>query len=692
MELAINWRRYPFVRMLIPFVIGISIAAYSPIFPLYQAMYPLIGLLFSFVFFHFLRQKVDSAWINGLLISFLLIVLGILSYRVHDPAISTQYFGHYIQRDSNTCIVRVDDVETTDNWFKISGKVTKIMLSNDKFQVTNGKILLYFTNDSSKILPRNELIFKSRIDSIPNPKNPFAFDYRQYLSHKSIHFQAFVRPGAWLLTKNHYSNLPIIAANFRLKLISILKTYIPSQREYSVGSALLLGYRNDIDQEVNNAYINTGSIHILAVSGLHVGLVSGVIMLLFSFLKSRKIGIRFLKLLIVLSFIWGFVLITGSSASVIRAAVMFSFIHAGQLLSRRKYIYNSIAASVFVIFLWNPQMMFDVGFHLSLAAVFGIISLQPILVKMWNPDNRALKILWNLASICIAAQISTIPLVLFYFHQTSLYFLISGIFVVPIASIAIYAGIALFVSVSIIPILSKFFGMIIYYSLFAMNAAIFGVQKLPFNLVKDIPFGLLEMILLSLCVLCLIIAFHLKRKYLFITSVCFFLAFVVSRMSIDYYYSKQSRIIFYASNESIFIDYMQGNNCVSLRQNDNPLQEKYTASGARMHYRTKHCNTVLATNSMQNFYDAALGLMNVPGYRLKIFSKNIHDFYGIVHSTDVYVSDNVNVEKLGSESFKGKVFLGASLNYKCRKQWKEFCQENKIDCIDLKNQSFLINL
>lgn len=692
MELAINWRRYPFVRMLIPFVIGISVASYIPIFPLFQSIYPLIGLLFCFVFFHFLRQKLHSAWINGLLISFMFIILGVFSFRVHDPAISTQYFGHFVQRDSNTCIVRVDDVETTDNWFKISGTITKIMSPNSKFHAAKGKILLYISKDSSIIHPGNELIFKSRIDSIPKPKNPFAFDYQQYLSNKSINYQCFVRPGAWLLTKNHYSNLPIIAANFRLKLISILKTYIPAQREYSVGSALLLGYRNDIDQDVNNAYINTGSIHILAVSGLHVGLVSGVVMLLFSFLKSRKFGLRLLKLLIVLCFIWGFVLITGASASVIRAAVMFSFIHAGQLLSRRKYIYNSIAASVFVIFLWNPHMMFDVGFHLSLAAVLGIISLQPILVKIWNPDNRALKILWNLASICIAAQISTIPLVLYYFHQTSLYFLISGIFVVPIASIAIYAGIALFVSVSILPILSKFFGMVMYYALFVMNASIFGVQKLPFNLVKDIPFGLLEMILLSFCVLFLIIAFHLKRKYLFITSLCFFLAFVISRISIDYYYSNQSRIIFYASNESVFVDYMQGNNCVSLRQNDDLMQEKYTASGARMHYRIKHSNTVLATNSMLSFYDAASGLMSVPGYRLKIFSKNIHDFYGIGHGTDVYVSDNVNVEKQGSETFKGKAFLGASLNYKCRKQWKDFCLENKIDCIDLKNQSFLINL
>lgn len=692
MEEFVNWRRYPFVRLIFPFAIGILAADKSSIFPNYTSVIVIITALAVGFLLNAFRSNRKLVIFNGFYLYLLFFCLGLFAFRMHEPSLSETYYAKYLNRQPTTMMVRVDDTEMTENWFKLYGSVIKTRDSLDFWKKTNGNILLYAAKDSSHIMPGSVLLIRSKVLPIAESKNPGSFDFKAFLKRKYIDYQVFAQEGEWLLTDLKMSTISIEAAKIRLHLIEVLKSYIPSEREYSVAAALILGYRNDVSDELSNAYINTGSIHILAVSGLHVGLVSGVIMLLLSFISKNNLTFRIIKLCIILIAIWFFVLVTGAGASVIRAAVMFSLIHVGQVFYRRKYIYNTIAASAFVIFLWNPQLLFDVGFHLSMVAVLGIIALQPVLNSLWNPSSKVVRFFWDLSTVTLAAQIATLPLTLFYFHQTSLYFLLSGIFVVPISSIALYAGIGVFAFSFILPAAAKLASIIMYGSLFAMNSAIFGILKLPYNLITNIPFNGWEFFVLSVSMILGILFLNLRSKSLLYTSVFLFFLFAIIRIYFDYSHQSQRLLIFYSSKERVFIDYFHGNNCISLRESNDPIQEKYVASGARMQHRILESKTINLITNYPGFYSASDQTLQAQGFKMKFISKNINNLYGISPGTCVYVCDDVTIEGFNSELLPSEVLLGSALNYKTKKIWKNFCESNHIKCIDLKTESLLKNI
>ena len=692
MEDFVNWRRYPFVKLIIPFALGIIAADRFLIFNNLSSVWAVFGILVVGIISGKIVRTPKLTFLDGIYFFILFFMLGLSSFRLHEPDLSPLYFKNFISQQETTALVRADDIDVTENWFKVYGTVTQVRDSQEHWHHTRGKLLLYASRNKGKIEPGNMILFRSRFSPVPDGKNPYAFDYKTFLKRKYINYQSFAREGDWLLTGEKTKTLAIHAALFRLKLIEILKKYIPSEREYSVAAALILGYRNDVSDELSNAYINTGSIHILAVSGLHVGLVSGVIMLLLSFISKNNLGFRIVKLSLILAGIWFFVLITGAGASVIRAAVMFSFIHAGQVFLRRKYIYNTIAASAFIIFIYNPQLLFDVGFHLSMVAVLGIISIQPLLKSFWNPSSKALNFFWELSTVTIAAQIATLPITLYYFHQTSMYFLLSGIFIVPISSVALYAGIGVFVFNFIIPALAKFSALVMYGSLFVMNSGIYGILRLPFNLITNIPFNEWEFLILSLGIVFLVIALTLRRKKLLFGSLFCFLIFAVLRLVINWQHASQEMVIFYNSKEKVFIDFFKGTRCVAVRESSDELSEKYVASGARMHYRIQKVNSYIYGSDIPGIYSVRSELMNLPNLKIQFLRKKDKEFCGIKTPYCVYVVDDILPDDCMIQSLPEKVFLGSSTKYYTKKRWAEFCEKNHLEFIDLKLKSYTINL
>lgn len=692
MHKQIRWRRYPFVRLLLPFVAGVVLADIS-FFPNYYYSLILFLLTLAGVFlFQFFKRRPSAAWPDGILLYFLFFLLGIFTIRIHDPGLSDQYFKHFTPLQKASLVIRIDDLDPSDNWFKINGTVIRTLDSNKVWHLSNGKILLFAARDSATLLPGDVVCVSGKLMEVPPPLNPEAFDYRKYLFRKDVLYEIFARKDEWTVTGYKDINLSILASNLRLRLVALIKEYVKPEGENSVAAALLLGYRNDLSDELNNAYINTGSIHILAVSGLHVGLVSGILMLFLNFFKKNNLTVRLIKLTVILGFIWFFVLLTGAGASVVRAAVMFSFIHTGQLLLRRKYIYNTIAASVFVILIWCPQMLFDVGFHLSLSAVLGIIALQPFLLQLYHSENKIIHGAWELTTVTIAAQLATLPIALYYFHQTSLYFLISGIFVVPISSFALYAGVGLAIFHWIVPVLAKLAGTIMYWSVFAMNSIIYAIAGMPYNLITDIPFNTWEFLLLSTTVVFVTVYVSLRRKALLYMALAAFLIFSITRIAFNYAHSAQQILIFYNTKENVFVDYFNGNSCISLRENTDQREEKYVASGARMAYRILETTNIHTGQSYAGIYNSDEGLLSVRNYRLKFLFKNSENFYGIGEGTSVYVCEDVRSEDCVKDKIPQMVFLGSKIDFRTRKNWKKFCADNNIRCIDLKSESYVLKL
>ena len=209
-------------------------------------------------------------------------------------------------------------------------------------------------------------------------------------------------------------------------------------KQLKVASALLLGYRENLDKELVKSYASAGAMHVLAVSGLHVGILYLLLTRIFSFLKKvKKVkNGKFILTILIVSFLWFYAIMTGLSASVMRATTMFSFIVIGnELLNRKTSIYNTLAVSAIILMIINPFIVYQVGFQLSYVAVVGIVYLQPKLNRLFYSRYKLVRGVWAITCVSLAAQIATFPLSLHYFHQFSTYFFISNLIVIPASSL-----------------------------------------------------------------------------------------------------------------------------------------------------------------------------------------------------------------------------------------------------------------
>ncbi|QNP52459.1 ComEC family competence protein [Hymenobacter qilianensis] len=298
------------------------------------------------------------------------------------------------------------------------------------------------------------------------PLNPGEFDYRRYLAYHQIYHQQFIHPDQY----RQIAFLPpsyVRAVSLRVAQVldGVFRRYLTAKREYALASALVLGLKNDIDSETKQAYANTGTTHIMAVSGLQVGLLFGLITWVLRRLFGGAPGFRYWSAGVGLAVIWSYAFITGCSASVLRAAVMFSFIIVARVSERQSTMYNTLAVAAFALLCYDPYLLADVGFQLSFLAVLSIVYLQPRIAgwldfqelaarrqRPWQPrpvrylwlaGGWSAEWIWQATALTLAAQVATFPLGLYYFHQFPLSFLLSNLVAVPLSSGALYVGLGL---------------------------------------------------------------------------------------------------------------------------------------------------------------------------------------------------------------------------------------------------------
>ncbi|OGX88568.1 ComEC/Rec2 family competence protein [Hymenobacter glacialis] len=300
------------------------------------------------------------------------------------------------------------------------------------------------------------------------PLNPGEFDYRRYLEYRQVYHQQYIHPDQYrLLRMEPPSVLVAISMQAAEQLDGVFRHYIKSTREYAIASALVLGIKDDVDLATKQAYTNTGTTHIMAVSGLQVGLLFAAMSLVMKALFGRVRGFRLWSALVGLAVIWSYAFLTGLSASVLRATVMFTLIIIGRAAGRQDMIFNTLAVAAFGLLVYNPFMVADVGFQLSFLAVLSIVYLQPRVARVldveayfyarrrpwqpnavqwsWRSSGWFLDKVWQATALSLAAQVATFGLGLFYFHQFPLSFLFSNLVAVPISSSAVYVGLALLV-------------------------------------------------------------------------------------------------------------------------------------------------------------------------------------------------------------------------------------------------------
>ena len=596
------WSRFPFVRIIIPFILGIVTAVYFNLTqPLPFFVFLIIYLLGS-LHLLILRKKLSHRfrWMNGLVIIVLFVITGYQIKVLSDPAYYSSYFGHHLSKKSTFYCTLAEPVRATEKTYKAIVKINEIKDSTS-WHLTSGKAILYLEKDSlAKQLSYGDLILVTgSLSGIGPPMNPGEFDYKTYLKNQYIEYRAYISKNHWKFMAGGYGNtIKNYAYRFREKLLSIIDNSGLQGKESGVISALLVGYRDKLDPELIKEYRASGAVHILCVSGLHVGVIYMVLSFFLFFLDRFRYG-RIVKAIILILFIWFYALLTGLSPSVLRAATMFGFIALGNALKYKANIYNTLAASAFILLLANPNILFDVGFQLSYLAVIGIVSIYPIMYKRWSSRYWLVNKIWSLVVVSIAAQIVTFPLVLFYFHQFPNYFILSNMIAVPLSALIIYFGIAYLIFYSV-PFVSFLLSKGLMISLVSLNKSISFIESLPYSVSRNISTSAAEMVIIyGIIILFFMFLVRKKQKWL-ISTLALFLIFLGCVSVKSFKKLHQKLIIVYNISKHTAIDFVDGPACYfvtdSVLANDHKKQE-FAITNSRIKNSTQTLKTFILGNN-----------------------------------------------------------------------------------------------
>lgn len=347
------------------------------------------------------------------------------------------------------------------------------------------------------------------------PLNPGEMDYAAHLAKQDCWHQIYLKSEQLnLLHANVGHPLMANALEIRRNLVEKFGRYMPEGGDaFAIASTLILGYRADLSRELLETYSVTGTIHVLSVSGMHVVIVFWLLSSLLFWMNRSKVlkAIRFPFLVMA---VWAYAFLTGLSPSVMRAAMMLSFVLWSAAAGRRSITYNNIAASAFFLLLFEPKLVLDLGFQLSYLAVIGIVFFNPILLGLFPVRNRILHPIRDYSSMSMAAQAGAFPLAMFYFQQFPVYFLLANLLIVLPASGIMYLGFALLIIPEMAwtqPVL-QIFGFLLSGLIDTMNAGLYGIQGLPAASLQGLKISWWECILIYVCMLSLVLAYTGRSK------------------------------------------------------------------------------------------------------------------------------------------------------------------------------------
>lgn len=443
--------------------------------------------------FAFIRAKKllfpDTFFGSSALLLFFL--LGIAITSLHLPQNQPQ---HYLNRISSEefPLLKIRVKESLKPDLYNHKFIAEVLTINE--DVSHGKMLLLQPKDSLKnpFLEGEELLVCATPEVIPFPLNPYQFDYSRFMERKGVYRQIDLRKGIVKKLSGGPGGIRIAAAKLRQQITTALKKKNFGKEELAVVQALLLGQKQDISSETYNNFAAAGAIHILAVSGLHVGIILLILNRLFSPFRRFKYGKNARTVLVVIC-LWGFALLAGLSPSVVRAVTMFSFIAIGLEINRRTSTLNSVFLSLLLLLIIRPQWIFEVGFQLSYLAVISIVLFQPLLSRLYEPTTTVGKYLWGLLTVTIAAQAGVLPLSLFYFHQFPGLFFLTNLLILPFLGLILTLGVlVIFLALlgALPPFLAKAYEGVIE----MLNSTVSLIAKQEQFLFKDIPFNIAEVL------------------------------------------------------------------------------------------------------------------------------------------------------------------------------------------------------
>jgi competence protein ComEC len=586
-----------YVRALLPFVSGIVLFKWAPWVQLSGlAVYILGGLLLAslllinvfYAQFKIYRYKA----VLSVTFHLLLFVTGYALAIVKSEVLHADYFDN---RTSSHLRIVVNEEP------RLKGKVlmfkSKVIMGYDSLspQKTTGYLLISIKLDSgstSKIPYGTVLIIPNAVKATRANPNPATFDYKNWLATQHIHHQIFLNLEDIAFTKEN-EGVPLIkyALTLRERQVQYFRKILKSDDVYSVASTLILGYRADLDEEVLSYYAKTGTIHALSVSGMHVGLIYLVLAWIFSFLDRNRIA-KACKLFIILLLISCYTILTGLSPSVLRAAIMISVFMIGKGINRSANGVNILAFSGFLILVYDPLILWDVGFQLSYLAVLGLILVQPTIEDWFYFKNTFYQKIWSAISISLAAQLFTFPLSIYYFHQFPMYFLFSNLFIlIPVTGI-MYLGIV------ILLFRLTFLAEGLEWLINMTNLGLKYIAELPFSSMSSIWISSLELLLLSIIIGVFLMGLQSFRKSFIMYALILCFGLQMQSAMDKYDKATQRKFVIFNIRNNYAVAFITGKEVILYSQIK--VQDKLFQKNLQPFFDKQHIKLIICTEDLSS--------------------------------------------------------------------------------------------
>lgn len=551
---------FPFVKITPALAAGIWLQWHYTASLYFICIASLISIIFIAAFsFLPLAKRFIYGWMQGVFFICLIACAGMLLTYYADIRNNKRWIGNS-SADYKAAIVTIAEplVEKQKSW-KALANVESVIDNKGITSKATGKILIYFKKESDKPLLHygSQIIITQKLQLIKNNGNPGALNYARVCLFADITHQCFLSNKDYgLLSTEKINKFQKFIYSARDGTLAIIKKYIPGEMEQGLAEALLIGYRNDLDRDLVQAYSNTGVVHIIAISGLHIGLVYGLLLFIFSWIKKNKIA-EWIKALIIIAILWMFTLMAGAAPSILRATVMFTFLICGNTLNRNAHSYNSLASSAFLLLLINPFYLWDVGFQLSYAALAGIIIAHQKIYRAVFIKNKFLRMVWSMNAVTLSAQLFTLPVILYHFHQLPTLFLFTNLIAVPLSFLVLYAEL-LILCIAWWPWMAKLAGIVCSFIIHCMNSFVIYTDSIPFSLIDGIKINRLQIIMLLIAAsgFCAWLLYRNKKAVWYMLTA--FSVFLSIRLYDIWMKNSSSKLIVYNVPKYTAVDFING--------------------------------------------------------------------------------------------------------------------------------------
>ena len=688
------WKKAPFLRLLFPCMAGIVLQWHlqTDIKILWAILVISLLTILGFFLIPFFEKYKLSA-ISGLAIISLFISVGGLLAWYKNIKHDEKWFGEKYASDDGLIITLLEDPVEKTKSYKANASVDYLVLRDSAIK-TKGTIIVYFKKDSSvtKLEYGSQIIISKSLQEIKNSGNPGGFDYKRYSLFQGITHQVYLKENEFeILPGENKTRFNEFIFDSRKKVLNILRKNIKGEKELGLAEALLIGYKDDLDKTLVQSYSNTGVVHVIAISGLHLGLIYWLL-LRATFLLTKRKNIKWLRPVLIIAGLWLFSFLAGAQPSIVRSAVMFTCIVGAEWMGRKSSIYNTLAFSAFLLLCYNPYWLWDVGFQLSYTAVLSIVIFMQPIYNWFYTKNKALDFIWKLNAVTLAAQILTLPVSIYHFHQFPNYFLFTNFVAVPLSS-AILIGEIFLCLISFIPLVAAFAGKILSWLIWIMNTYVERIEMLPFALWDSLQISIPQAIFLLAAVggfgYWLLEKNKIGWKYGFVALVIFVGLRSVSFVKVN----NQQKLIVYNVPQKQAIDIIDGRNYLFVGDTDllaDDFVRNFHIKPARV------LNRVVEGDVLKNYFQSG----NMIQYRSKKILLVDNNSTFIVSKDKIpvdllVVSKNPNLyfKKLAETfSIKQVVFDGSVPSWKMV-YWKSDCDSLRIPYYDVSEKgAFVMNL